>query len=357
MQKIYTKNQSVILGLFLRNEKYSSSEVHDELIKNGHDISLVTVKRELAELKLREFLNSSGAGRSVTYSISSVGRLFADVNAHEYSSVEPDKRFGLRSYNFDLFQSIPDEVFFDAEIGELDKSTLVYKKNIQSISKTLEEKELERFVIELSWKSSKIEGNTYTLLDTEKLLNKGIEAPGHNKEEANMILNHKNAFKLIREKAESFRTLHISKIEEIHKILVKNLNVNYGLREKPVGITGSIYRPLDNSHQIKEAMELLCNTVNKINSPYGKSMVALLGLSYIQPFEDGNKRTSRLIANAILLAYGYSPLSYRSVDENEYREAILVFYELNSLLSFKKIFIDQYIFASQNYAVAPSQVV
>ena len=251
MQKIYTKNQSVILGLFLKNERFSSSEVHEELIKNGHDISLVTVKRELAELKLREFLNSSGAGRSVTYSISSVGRLFADVNAHEYSSIEPDKRFGLRSYNFDLLQSIPDEVFFDAEIGELDKSTLVYKKNIQSISKTLEEKELERFVIELSWKSSKIEGNTYTLLDTEKLLNKGIEAPGHNKEEANMILNHKNAFKLIRENAESFRTLHISKIEEIHKILVKDLNVNYGLREKPVGITGSIYRPLDNSHQIR----------------------------------------------------------------------------------------------------------
>lgn len=75
------------------------------------------------------------------------------------------------------------------------------------------------------------------------------------------------------------------------------------------------------------------------------------GLSYIQPFEDGNKRTSRLLANAILLAYNYAPLSYRSVDENDYREAILVFYELNSIMPFKKIFISQYEFAAKNYAV------
>ena len=140
-------------------------------------------------------------------------------------------------------------------------------------------------------------------------------------------------------------------IEEIHKILVKDLNVNYGLRERAVGVTGSIYKPLDNMHQIKEAIESLCKTVNSIESPYVKAMTALLGLSYIQPFEDGNKRTSRLIANAILLANTCAPLSYRSVDEDEYREAILVFYELNSILPFKKIFIEQYIFATNNYAV------
>ncbi len=355
MQKISTKNQSVILNLFLRNERLSSSEVHNELLKGGLDVSLVTIKRELAELKTLGYLNSTGAGRSVTYFITSRGRIFSNINAHEYSSIDPDIRYGLRGYNFDLFGSITEEIFIDSEFQELDKATEVYRNNTKLISDTLEQKELERFIIELSWKSSKIEGNTYTLLDTEKLLNKGIEAPGHDKMEANMILNHKEAFKLIRDNIEAFKILKTSTIEEIHKTLVKDLNVNYGIRNKAVGVTGSIYRPLDNSHQIKEALELLCSVVNKVNSSYGKAMIALLGLSYIQPFEDGNKRTSRLVANAILLAHGYSPLSYRSVDENEYREAVLAFYELNSFVPFKKIFIEQYVFAATNYSVVSSK--
>ena len=87
-----------------------------------------------------------------------------------------------------------------------------------------------------------------------------------------------------------------------------------------------------------------------METPYAKALVSLLGISYIQPFEDGNKRTSRLMANALLMAYGCAPLSYRSVDENAYREATLVFYELNSIVSFKKIFIEQYDFAAHNYS-------
>ncbi len=88
-----------------------------------------------------------------------------------------------------------------------------------------------------------------------------------------------------------------------------------------------------------------------MKSPYAKALLTLLGISYIQPFEDGNKRTARLMANAILLAHSCAPLSYRSVDENDYREAMLVFYELNSIMPFKKIFIDQYMFAAENYLV------
>ncbi|MEN9524156.1 MAG: hypothetical protein RL536_225 [Candidatus Parcubacteria bacterium] len=124
-----------------------------------------------------------------------------------------------------------------------------------------------------------------------------------------------------------------------------------GLREKAVGVTGSIYRPLDNIHQISEALQKLTEAVNRASSPYTKALIALLGLSYIQPFEDGNKRTSRLLCNAILLAHECSPLSYRSVDENSYRGSILVFYELNSIVPFKKIFLEQYVFSAKNYVV------
>ena len=104
-------------------------------------------------------------------------------------------------------------------------------------------------------------------------------------------------------------------------------------------------------YQIHEAIERLSQAVTQESNPYEKALTALLGISYIQPFEDGNKRTSRLMANAILLAYGCAPLSYQSVDKVDYREAMLVFYELNSFMPFKEIFIEQYTFAANNYTI------
>ena len=196
-----------------------------------------------------------------------------------------------------------------------------------------------------------MKGNTYTWLDKEKLILENKEAPGHDRKEALMILNHKEAFNYVRQQAGTFKTLTRKNLEELHAILVKGLSVELGLRKRPVGVLGSIYRPLDNVQQILEAVEALSRAVAKMADPHAKALMAILGLSYIQPFEDGNKRTSRLLANAILLAYGRAPLSYRSVDENEYREAVFVFYELNSLMPFKKIFISQCEFAAKNYAV------
>jgi Fic/DOC family len=162
---------------------------------------------------------------------------------------------------------------------------------------------LERLVIELSWKSSRIEGNTYTLLDTEKLILENTEAPGHTRDEARMILNHKDAFNFVRENASSFKTLSRAPIEALHAILVKDLDVGTGLRKRVVGVVGSLYQPLDNQHQVREALEALIEAVARMQTPYAKAVVALLGISYLQPFEDGNKRTARLLANGILLAY------------------------------------------------------
>ena len=99
-------------------------------------------------------------------------------------------------------------------------------------------------------------------------------------------------------------------------------------------------------------MELLFQNIQAAQNIYEKALMAVLGLSYIQPFIDGNKRTSRLLGNALLLTENYSPLSYRSVDNRTYKEACLVFYEQNSIEPFKKIFIEQYIFAANNYNIA-----
>lgn len=343
----FKEKQIVEIIRILNNAR--SSDVHNELIKKGGQISLVTVKRTLSRLESEGVLAVSGSGPATAYSLSDFGKLMADVDAAEYCAKEPDGRYGVRVYNFDLFPALNFDPFLEPEKEMINSATDFYHDRIRNMSETIHKKELERFVIELSWKSSKIEGNTYTLLDTERLILQGIQASGHSKDEATMILNHKEAFSYIHKHKEKFRTLTRSNMEDVHKLLIRHLNVKNNLRSKPVGIIGSIYHPLDNEQQISEAVEALSSAVSRMSQGYARALIALLGISYVQPFEDGNKRTARLMANAILLAHGLAPLSYRSVEEKNYREATLVFYELNSLVPFKKIFIEQYDFAARNY--------
>ncbi len=100
-----------------------------------------------------------------------------------------------------------------------------------------------------------------------------------------------------------------------------------------------------------EKREYLSRVIAQFSDPYSKALLSLIGTSYIHPFEDGNKRTSRMIANSMLLAHDLVPLSYRSVDEKNYKNAVIVFYELNSLIPFKQIFISQYKFSTENYTI------
>lgn len=350
MRKLNQRQQR-ILGIFLGGESFSSSTVCARLREKEEKLSLITVKRALSELSGFGLISSKGRGRATTYEIGVPGRIHANVDAHAYCAVEPDKRYGSSRFNFELFLQFPADILFASEQSTLNDATDEYKKRTADLPDAIQKKELERLVVELSWKSSKIEGNTYTLLDTEKLIMEQREAPGHSKNEARMILNHKEAFTFIHEHADSFKVLTRANLEQLHALLVKDMGVGLGLRKKPVGVLGSTYRPLDNIHQITDAVGDLSHAVSSAVTPYTKALVALSGISYIQPFEDGNKRTSRLMGNALLMAYGCAPLSYRSVDENAYKEAMLVFYELNSIVPLKEIFIGQYVFAAKNYAV------
>ena len=350
MNKLSQKEQKII-AIILEKGALSSSGIYSEMIRLGEDISLVTIKRTLSEMVDKGALVSMGSGRATSYDISVAGRVSVEVDAKKYCSIEPDKRHGLTRYNFDLFAAMPADIFSERELKVLSEATIEFKKRIEDLPPAIQKKELERLVIELSWKSSKIEGNTYTLLDTEKLILENKAAAGHDKKETQMILNHKDAFNFVRENSAQFKTITKINLEKLHAILVKDLDVGLGLRKKLVGVVGSAYRPLDNIYQITEAVEALGKAVSTTSAPYARALIALLGISYIQPFEDGNKRVARLAANAVLLAHGLAPLSYRSVDENDYREAMLVFYELNSITPFKKIFIEQYDFAAQNYAI------
>ena len=143
--------------------------------------------------------------------------------------------------------------------------------------------------------------------------------------------------------------LSVSRIEDIHALLVKDLNVERNIRSRRVGITGTNYRPLDNVFQIEEAMRAMCDLVNSRRNIFEKALLTLVLISYIQPFSDGNKRTARIVSNAILIANRYCPLSFRTVDSIDYKKAMLVFYEQNNISAFKKIFMEQFAFAVNTY--------
>ncbi len=338
--------QKQLLGVIRKNRSMPSSLLRKEL---KEEVSLITVKRDLQNLVKSGFISAVGKGRSLGYEITLLGKIHNPLDAKDYCSIEQDKRSGEVGYNFDLFNGAKFALLTNEETETLEESTKQYVKNKQSATDIIHKKELERFIIELSWKSSQIEGNTYTLLNTEKLLKDGIASKTNTMEEATMILNHKDAFNFVLDNIQKAEKINSAFIEEVHKILVKDLNVSYGLRKSLVGITGSNYRPLDNVHQITEAVEKLCKTTNAMPNRYEKALLMLIGLSYIQPFEDGNKRTARLVTNAVLLAHNLAPLSYRNVNEALYKEAMLTFYETNSIFSIKNIFIEQYLFSCRNY--------
>ncbi|MBI2600167.1 Fic family protein, partial [Candidatus Daviesbacteria bacterium] len=202
---------------------------------------------------------------------------------------------------------------------------------------------------ELSWKSSKIEGNTYTLLETESLIKEQEEARGKTKDEAIMILNHKSAFDTILKNKNDFQVISTSDINQLHNILVKDLSISTGIRKQAVGITGTLYRPPDNEFQIKEAFERIVKAINLAQDYFEKALIAHVMIPYLQPYSDGNKRTGRMLTNAILLAWDLYPLSYRGVDEEEFKKALILFYEQLSIVHIKRLFIEQIKFANETY--------
>lgn len=338
-----------ILALFTADNSLSSSQVH----KGISEVSLVTVKRRLSELVESGLLSQSGAGRSVVYTLSKKGLLLKPINVGSYLGINPDSRGGNTSFNFTLFEEPYAPLLSEEEVVQLGTATDLYHANARQADNSVHNKELLRFIVEFSWKTSQIEGNTYDLISTERLLRYGEKSESNTEYESQMILNQKDALEFIFEDIKTWKNPTIAQLEKLHAIVGKNLNISRNLRKGIVGITGTNYRPLDSEFQIREALERLFAWIADTDNVYEKALLSVLGISYIQPFVDGNKRTSRLLGNAILLSDGLAPLSYRSIDDRDYKEATLVFYEQNSVVPFKKLFIEQYIFAANNYNIAP----
>lgn len=322
-------------------------------IETGMDLSIssATLKRILASLVENGNASVTGQGRATRYSVSPQAQVTMPLDIDTYFEKETDERTIQASFNFELINEIlPKVELYTAEEKEhLDALQARFLRNLDGITPNEYRKEMERLGIDLSWKSSQIEGNTYSLLETEKLLKEKQTASGKTKEEAVMLLNHKDALDFILEAPEYLKEISVRRIEELHALLTKELGVDKGIRKRRMGIIGTNYYPLDNEYQIREALEDSCRLINGKENIFEKALLALVLLSYIQAFSDGNKRTARITSNAILIANKYCPISFRTVDSVDYKKAMLIFYEQNNISAFKKIFIDQFAFAVQTY--------
>jgi len=337
-----------VLEIVRGNPSLSSKDIHEALELK---IAYATVKRILTKLISENLILSTGAGRGTKYVIGPAYELFYPIDVNVYFEKEIDDREIRNSFNLELISRVLSKVrlFTKEELEQLTRLQNKHQENISKLTNAEYTKELERLAIDLSWKSSQIEGNTYSLLETERLLKEKETAGGKSKEEAIMLLNHKETLDFIIADPTYIEPLTISRIEDIHSILTKELGVDRNIRNKRVGISGTNYRPLDNEFQIKEALNDMCELVNNRKDVFEKALLILILISYIQAFNDGNKRTARILSNAILIKSKYCPISFRTIDSVDYKKAMLIFYEQNNITAFKKIFIDQFEFAVNTY--------
>ena len=212
----------------------------------------------------------------------------------------------------------------------------------------------QRLLIDLSYNSSRLEGNTYSHLDTQKLVEEGIFAEGKVHEETVMIMNHKEAILFLVENAQDIELSSLT-IRNLHYLLSQDLLANPdacgNIRTLIVNIGQSTYKPLDNPHILKELFELILQKARKIKNPLEQSFFLLVHLSYLQAFEDVNKRTSRLSCNIPFIKNNLCPLSFTDVARDDYTAALLAIYELNDIQPMVDLFAWAYSRSCKQYGV------
>lgn len=337
-----------ILQFLHYNPLSKRSDILPSLSKQISDRTLI---RMLSESTAKGYVEVVGRGPATRYRLTPQAHVTMELNLDTYFDKEVDERQVQKSFNFELINEILPKVnlFTLDELQKLADAQELFRLHLSEMSELEYRKEMERLGIDLSWKSSQIEGNTYSLLETERLLKEKQTASGKTKEEAVMLLNHKDALDFILDVPDYLKNLTVGRIEEIHALLIKELGVERNIRHRRVGISGTNYTPLDNEFQIREALEDSVQLINGKKNIFEKALLALVLLSYIQAFTDGNKRTARIVSNGILIAHDYCPISFRTVDSIDYKKAMLMFYEQNNIAAFKRIFIDQFLFAVKTY--------
>ena len=212
----------------------------------------------------------------------------------------------------------------------------------------------ERLLIDMAWASSALEGNTYTRLDTKNLLEYGVRAEGKAATDAQMILNHKQAIEFLVDQAAdigfnryTFFNLHAALSEN----LIGDPQYEGRLRTREVGITGTTFVPLSIPAKVEELFDLILEKVNAVPDPFEQSFFLMVHLPYLQPFDDVNKRTSRLAANISLIKANLCPLSFVGLPNQAYVDGTLAVYEFNRIELLRDVFISAYERSCNQYRV------
>lgn len=325
-----------------------------------------TLQRRLARLAEENRLSVTGQRRGSRYHL--VRRIVTVGAAHDSSGVEARVEAYIRlspaaelvrqavqrpiqerlpvGYNRAFLDAYrPNETFYLP--AETRQRMLAHGRSPDSLwpAGTYARQIYSRLLIDLSWNSSRLEGNTYSLLETERLLELGEAADGKDAREAQMILNHKTAIELLVEQAAEVGFNRYT-ILNLHALLSDNLLVDPQacgrLRAIPVGIGGTVFHPLEVPQLIEECFQRILDIAATITDPFEQAFFAMVHLPYLQPFEDVNKRVSRLAANLPLIRDNLSPLSFVDVPERAYIDGLLGVYELNRVELLRDVFIWAY---------------
>ena len=247
----------------------------------------------------------------------------------------------------------PNETFYLSEAQRIHLRDIGMSLAAAEPAGTYAKQVLNRLLIDLSFYSSRLEGNTYSLLDTTRLLEKGEEAEGKDRRDAQMILNHKDAIEFIVEAAEDIGFNRYT-ILNLHAVLADGLldvpDAAGRLRHIVVEIGGSVFHPLAVPQLVEECFDLILAKATVIEDPFEQAFFALVQLPYLQPFDDVNKRVSRLAANIPLIKANLAPLSFEDVSRNLYTEAVLGVYELRRVELLRDVFVWAYERSAARYA-------
>ncbi|MCH8537560.1 MAG: Fic family protein [Alkalimonas sp.] len=273
-----------------------------------------------------------------------------DILAYIDQPVEARKPVG---YQHDFLDSyLPNKTWYLSES---------LRRQLHKMGRTLDRTEpagtysraiLSRLLIDLSWASSHLEGNTYSRLDTRELIEQGKAAYGKAAVETQMILNHKTAIELLVENVDSADFSRYT-IMNLHSALAENLLANPAdegrIRQHAVDIGKSVYRPLSTPQQIESVLDAMLNKANQIQDPFEQSFFIMVHLPYLQPFADINKRTSRLAANLPLFRANLCPLTFLDVPEQAYSRATLGVYEMTRVELLRDLYVWAYERSTQEY--------
>ena len=359
------------------------ARVADIIGKLGGAIARRTLQRRLAQLVGQQRLSVDQRGRNATYRLAPIvgvgaadetpSALTLKARGETYVPVSPAGAEIKASVRRPRLQRRPVgyempflEAYLPNQTGYLPESLRVQLHAIGRSSATGQQAGtfardiFNRLVIDLSWASSRLEGNTYSLLDTERLIEHGQAADGKDFIETQMILNHKMAIEYL---VHDTRGMGVNQetIIALHALLSDGLLADPAasgkLRSRIVEIGGSVYRPLAMPQRLAELFEIVIGIAAEIDDPFEQSFFLMVHLPYLQPFEDVNKRVSRLAANIPLIKHNLCPLSFIDVPERAYVDALLGVYELNRIELLRDVFVWAYERSCHQYVAVRSQMV